>query len=236
MKESTYIPKGQLSNYVKFIWCNENYVPEISTERVLPSGSSQLIINLHDNEFRHYYGPDRRKKTYEPIIITGIHSGHIFLDSQTRISTIGVVQKPGAVSALFQIPADKFKDKVISLDSVLSMDVSELRDRLIDADHHFKKFKIMELFLNRLLDLQHQLHPAVDYGLHQIDLHHGTQSVANIIDKIGYSRRWFSEVFRNSVGISPKQYSRIQRFQHNLMRIRKLEEPNWPKLALSFGY
>lgn len=236
MQESTYIPNERLSSYVKFIWCCENYTPESSKERVLPTGSSQLIINLNNQKFRHFRGDEFQEKVYDPAIITGIRSGHIFLDSYTRISTLGVVLKPGATSALFRIPSDEFLNQAASLDSVLKAGISELRDRLIAASTHKKKFSLMESFLSRLLNSEYQLHPAVDFAISQIDKKKGLLPISEILNQTGYSRRWFSQIFRNTVGIPPKQYARIQRFQYNLQLIRKTGTPNWPELAVSNGY
>lgn len=88
MTESKYIPKRKLSTCVEFIWYNDGYEPLSRKERVLPAGSSQLIINLGNDRFRHYEGSDQHPKEYDPVIVAGVHTGHIFLDSHTRISTI----------------------------------------------------------------------------------------------------------------------------------------------------
>lgn len=236
MQESTYKPNGRLSRYVKFIWCCENYTPESSKERVLPTGSSQLIINLNNQKFRHFRGDEFQEKVHDPAIITGIRSSHIFLDSHTRISTLGVVLKPGAIPALLRIPSDEFQGQVASLESVLKADISGLRDRLIAASTHQKKFSLMESFLSSLLNSEHQLHPAIDFAVSQIDKQNGLLPISEILNQTGYSRRWFSQIFRNTVGISPKQYSRIQRLQSNLQLIRKAGTPNWPEMAISNGF
>lgn len=236
MQESTYIPEGRLSNYVKFIWCNENYTPESSTERVLPSGSSQLIINLDNKKFRHFSNDKSHEYLYDPLILTGVRANHIFLDSHTRISTIGIVLKPGAITAFFQIPASEFQSQVVSLGDVLNRDVSEIREQLAATSSHQEKFVLIESFLLNLLDPEHELHPAVQFTIEQINKQNGSISVSQVLSKIGYSRRWFSQLFRETVGIPPKQFSRIQRFQKNLSLIREKNPPDWAQLAVSNGY
>lgn len=236
MQESTYIPNGRLSNCVKFIWCNENYAPESSTERVLPSGSSQLIINLDNKKFRHFNSDKSQEHLYDPVILTGVRAKHIFLDSHTRISTIGIVLKPGAIAALFQIPASEFQGQVVSLGAILDKDISEIREQLAAASSHQEKFVLIESFLLNLLDPEYQLHPAVHFAIEQINQQNGSISVSQVLNKIGYSRRWFSQIFRETVGIPPKQFSRILRFQNNLSLIREKNPPDWAQLAISNGY
>lgn len=236
MQESTYTPTGRLSKYVKFIWCNENYIPETSKERVLPSGSSQLIINLDNKMFRHYNGDKSQEYLYDPVILTGVRTNHIFLDSHTRISTMGIVLKPGAMTALFKTPASELQAQVVPLGAVLKRDVAEMREQLAELSLHQEKFTLIESFLLRLLNKEHQLHPAVDFAIAQIHQQNGLISVSEVLNKIGYSRRWFSQIFRETVGIPPKQFSRIQRFQHNLRLIRGKNSQDWAQLAVSNGY
>lgn len=237
MTEATYIPEGKLSACVEFIWYNDGYKPLSRKERVLPVGDAQLIINLGNDRFRHYEGTgEQRQVEYDPVILAGVHTGHIFLDSHTRISTIGVVLKPGATSALFGIPAGEFKNQVVSLGSFLKTDVTELRQRLIAAPALPDKFSLVESFLSHHLDPESQPNPAVLYAVEQINSTGGVQPISEILDNIGYSRRWFSEVFRGLNGLTPKQYARICRFQHTLEVIRSSQIPDWSGLAFNCGY
>lgn len=235
MAQHTYIPNGRLSAYVEFIWCSIEYNPQSAKERVLPSGASQLIINLGSKKFRHF-GSAGGRQEYTHTIVTGIHTGHIFLDPTTRISTMGVVLRPGATAALFGVPATEFKNRVISLGDLLSADMSSLRDRLIAAPTSKDRFHLLETFLCRQLDPGFRIKPAITFGVKQIDLHHGATHISDIREKTGYSRRWFSKSFKEMAGITPKQYARICRFQHVLSTIREHENPNWPELAISCGY
>lgn len=236
MNESIHIPSGRIARYVKFIWCSENYDPESPKERVLPTGSSQLIINLENKAFRHFSEDKSQEYLYDPVIVAGIQSGPVFLDSYSRISTMGVVLRPGAIAAFLRLPAQKFQDQVISLEAILKRDISELREQLVAAATHQEKFVLLETFLSSLLDPEYQLHPAVDFAISQIDLANGSIPIAKIHNKIGYSRRWFSQIFRDTAGITPKHFSRILRFQHTLNLIREINKPDWSQFAISNGY
>src|SRR6266568_3166974 len=45
-----YKPKPPLSKFVDNVWLYEGYVPEQKTERILPTGTLELAINLRQNE------------------------------------------------------------------------------------------------------------------------------------------------------------------------------------------
>lgn len=237
MAEYEYIPDGLLSSYVKFFWVSEDYTPASSRERLLPNGSSQLIINMGHQKFRHFKTADSHKeKEYDPAVITGIHTHNIFLDSYCRISTIGAVFRPGALSALFNTPAHAFKNDVVSLQTLVGSQISALRQQLVETASAEAQCKLLETFLSRRLDTSFQPNPAVIYSVEQLNNKNGTPRIAEIRDKIGYSRRHFSGLFKQLVGITPKQYAKICRFQYTLTLMHHRDIRDWADVALAGGY
>ena len=55
-------------------------------------------------------------------------------------------------------------------------------------------------------------------------------------DQAGVSRQYLTRVFREDVGVSPKLYCRLSRFQAALKLARKGEQVNWADLAIGAGY
>jgi AraC-like DNA-binding protein len=62
-------------------------------------------------------------------------------------------------------------------------------------------------------------HPAVRYALDVFDRSNGARAVGDVVQGIGISSRRFWELFRNEVGLSPKAFCRICRFNEVLRRI-----------------
>jgi len=79
-------------------------------------------------------------------------------------------------------------------------------------------------------------HPAVRYALEQFDAFALFRSVADVTAQIGLSSRRFIEIFRNQVGLTPKLYCRIRRFQKVLAAIDDASEVDWTGVALKCGY
>jgi methylphosphotriester-DNA--protein-cysteine methyltransferase len=44
------------------------------------------------------------------------------------------------------------------------------------------------------------------------------------------------DVFRSEVGLHPKLFHRVQRFQRLVIQLHRLSEPEWGQLALEDGY
>src|SRR2546425_7733202 len=51
-----YKPKPPLSKFVDSFWLYEGNEAEHKTERILPTGTLELVINLRQNELRFYDG------------------------------------------------------------------------------------------------------------------------------------------------------------------------------------
>ena len=60
--------------------------------------------------------------------------------------------------------------------------------------------------------------------------------VRKLTREAGVSDHRFIDVFRSEVGLSPKLFHRVQRFQRVLIQVRRLPEPEWEQLALEAGY
>jgi len=63
-----------------------------------------------------------------------------------------------------------------------------------------------------------------------------THTIADVTERIGLSSRRFIEVFRDEVGLTPKLFCRVRRFQQVLHLIRSGQQVDWASVALTCGY
>src|SRR5262249_58525693 len=62
------------------------------------------------------------------------------------------------------------------------------------------------------------------------------RSVLDVAREAGLSRRRFAQLFREQVGLTPKLYCRLCRFQGVLRQISLSAPVDWADLALAGGY
>ena len=62
------------------------------------------------------------------------------------------------------------------------------------------------------------------------------ESIGEMIGKVGLSPRRFVQVFTEEVGVTPKLFCRIRRFQQVLRRIQKERRVEWVDVATDCGY
>jgi AraC-like DNA-binding protein len=53
---------------------------------------------------------------------------------------------------------------------------------------------------------------------------------------VGLSQRRFIELFNEQVGLTPKVFCRVRRFQHAIRRAHRNRAINWSELAVDCGY
>ena len=158
------------------------------------------------------------------------------VDTATLQSAMGVVFRPGGARAFFVEPAAAFCNESVPLDEVWGSTAGDLRDRLRAASTVTEKFRVLEETLLQQIDQRRQLHGAVRYALREIARDSPVRSVLDVARDAGMSRRRFAQLFREQVGLTPKLYCRLARFQSVLRRIGVGARVDWADLALAGGF
>jgi AraC-like DNA-binding protein len=163
-------------------------------------------------------------------------SKFVVLDTSTPFSVIGAHFKPGGSFPFFGMPAGEFQDLHVPLEAVWGNDANNVQERLLRAKTRHARFRILEHALLQKSKGRLVKHPAVPYALKIFSDAEIPCSVADVTEQIGLSARRFIDVFRNEVGLSPKLYSRVRRFQKVLEAFQRIPDPDLTDTALSFGY
>jgi AraC-like DNA-binding protein len=110
----------------------------------------------------------------------------------------------------------------------------ELREKLCAASTTTERFDVLEGYLRGRLRRGQAGDAVVGAALEQ--LRGEGSSIALIARELGMSHRRLIEVFTRQVGLTPKRFDRIQRFQRALSVTLTSKQRNWTELALDCGY
>jgi AraC-like DNA-binding protein len=171
-----------------------------------------------------------------PSLVLGIRSHYSVIHTAVLQSAMGVVFWPGSSRVFFDSPADAFYNESIPLDLLWGSKASELRDRLRAASTALKKFRILESALLARVNKGFELHTAVRYALREFARAPHIRSVLDVTKETGLSRRRFAQLFREQVGLTPKLFCRLHRFQGVLRQIALDAPVDWADVALAGGY
>lgn len=229
-----------LSTFVESIWLHDGMPPAHRAERRLPDGMLSLIFNLRDDEIRLYAPHDLAQvRRYPGALLTGARSSFALLDTATATSVLGVQFKPGGASAFLPWPADEIQGSELSLELVWGNEALDLREQLSAEPSPAQQFALVEPFLLARLNVDYAPHPAVTFALDQLQTSR-KRTITRVSDQLALSRTRFNQIFRAAVGLTPKQYQRVQRFQMVLAQLERSAEQKrsvcWSELAATCGF
>ena len=242
-----YYPKPPLSDFIENFWLYENYEPEQSQDRILPSGTFELVINLREDELR-IYDPSQPEsyRRYPGALVSGAYSAYFVIDTRQEHTLLGVHFKPGGAYPFLGIPADALSDTHVSLETLWGHAAVRLRERLCESASPEERFHVVEDTLKEQLFRPLEHHYAVLFGLDALGSTGPMESFTggddtlrtrNVVRQIGISERRFIQVFRDEVGLTPRRFFRIQRFHRALTLLQKtLAAPDGARLAVECGY
>ena len=155
----------------------------------------------------------------------------------TRSEMIGVYFEPGSTLALLQVPAMELTDHVVDLEDVWGAQSAPLADELAGLDEEARVDRLEAALLKRL-----RRAPSSRLSIDVIGIARWARAepvsitVRRLADAAGVSRQHLTRVFRQVVGVSPKRYCRLARFQAGLIYAGVGAGVNWAQVAAELGY
>ena len=232
-----WVPGPPLSEFVELLWLYEGYTQPHEKERLLPDGTMELVINLHEDRARIYDPRDSSQfRTLRGSLLAGPHSQFFVIDTAGQYSVIGAHFRPGGGFPFFDLPAGELHNTLVSLEDLWGGRAGELRERLLAAPIPAVKFHVLEQAL--LARAAHRLerHRAVSFALGEFRQRPNARAIADVTDQIGLSAKRFIQVFNDQVGLTPKLFCRVRRFQRAIHSLRRGQPVAWAAVAADCGY
>jgi len=216
-------PGPPLSEFIELFWLFEKATPSHQSERVLPTGTVELVINLGDMTAGGF-----------DAVVCGPHSRFFVLDTSEPASVIGVHFKPSGAFPFFALPLGELRNCHVPLGFLWGGRAREVRERLLAADGPEARLLLLEHLLLPLLRRFEFRHAAVSHAL--AAFRRGPRRIADVVDETGLSPRHFIRLFNDEVGLTPKSFCRIRRFQRTVALLHRRQIVDWAEMALACGY
>ena len=227
-----YIPRPPLSDFISVIWYWDGYCQPHPRERLLPNGAMTIAFNLGE---RPTSLDSCRTDVTSAQVICGARSTSMIIDTADMVTTLGIQFKPGGGFPFLRMPASELSDQCVPLDDVFGSGAKGLREKLLESPTPAGKFAVAEQWLlSRARQLQR--HPAVAFATERFVGGSFAQPLSSVMERIGYSQRHFNQLFSSEVGLTPKRFLRVRRFQRVITSIAGSESVDWAELALRCGY
>ncbi len=220
-----------LKNIINYFWVLESEADVSVNHKLLPVSNVDMIFNFCSSPIT-YINEEGNTET-KSIHLNGIHNRCYSIVQTGKLKVFGVSFHEAGLFPILKLPLNKLADKTINLDDIVTEFTDEIMEKTVLADTDKEIFKIIENKIVDLLDIS--LMP--DKSIYSILKLYKSGENLNINDfclDTGINRRTFERIFNKYIGINPKLFMRINRFQK---AIKELHQANLlTSIAYDYNY
>ena len=236
-------PTGILSKYIQNYFIVETYnsIDFMPKERVYPTGNATMVF--------HYGSPsifqkkDSSKNIEPNLVICGQQTSYYDLSLSGKTGMILIVFRPHGVKSFFNFPITELLNENLSLHDLINNETIELEDKLFNSPNNRQRITLLENFLiKRLITygegfaVHNNEFERVEHALKIIENSKGQIKTQDIAPEVCLGIKQFERTFSKYVGINPKKYASIVRFQNVIQMRRKHKNSSMFQLAFDNGY
>lgn len=219
-------PAPALAPFVESLWyCTTS--PPYHLERALPTGGMQILVNLHADELASYRAD--RVDRVAGAALQGASARPALIDTAHQRAIAGVAFRPGGAYPFFEAPPSATADLLVGLGDLWGHAGPGLRERLLAAPSPAAALDTLGAVLLGRLARPLEADPGLAFAARA--LARGV-SVREVSERLGTTRQSFARRFGERVGLTPKRYARVRRFQ----RLLVASSGDWAARAAEAGY
>jgi AraC-like DNA-binding protein len=153
-----------------------------------------------------------------------------------RVDLFGVRFQPSGAYPFLRTPLSEITDRIESLDSLIGRDADETIERIAAAAGFEDRICVFEGFFLGSLNASETSDDTACRLSRAVLERRGQISVSELCSYSGLGERTLERTFQRFVGLPPKTFARIIRFQHLVRRIETADSNRLLETALDFGY
>jgi AraC-like DNA-binding protein len=215
----------------------EDPAASAEAQRIVPDGRPELIFNLGQPFESEACGQWKRQPQS---FVAGQITRPLLLRARGPAKIVGIRFHPHGAGRVLGVPLHELTDSVVALDAI-STDLHRRLQRIgelsVAGDGHSADClpTLATLMAEMAQDHGNDDDPQISAAVSAFESTAGAAEVAEVADQVGLSSRQLQRRFRRAVGISPKLFSRMQRFQR-VFQTMETQALNWVDAAIECGY
>lgn len=221
-----YQPREELRPYVRYYWTLESNEPfNILT---FPIGCPQIIF--HKKSPLYIPELDRSQSQFT---INGQVNFPAHICSDGKLDMIVAVFYPHTIDMFIDTPPSSFYNMEISGYDIVNRKLNEVAQTIFDSEDHNECIAILEQYL--LSKIKPCLNISRIGESIKAMFRIPSITVSSLADIACLSKRQYERTFSETVGMNPKEYSRVVRFQKALWLMQN-GELNYAGIASACGF
>jgi AraC-like DNA-binding protein len=155
-----------------------------------------------------------------------------------RAEAVGVYFRAGTAARFIGVPGADLQNRVVGLESLWGTEAFNLAEELNALSQESARIDRLESAL--LKQAARTKSPGTNIDIAGmaawIIRRRGLVAVERLAEATGLSRQHLTRVFRQNVGVTPKMYCRLARFQSTLTYTSPRNSIDWAQVAAQMGY
>ncbi len=225
------LPAPFLRRFIECYWfLRADEAASADPQPILPDGCMELVLNL-GAPFRRCH-PDGRSPASEEQpsrMLVGQMDHHVSVRATGPVDVVGVRFHPSGAHPLFRFPMAELTNELAPLEDVVS-----LPERLTSASSIKDRRRALDAILSSRFG-NAAPDPDFERAVSSVVEAEGRICVDALAANMGVGPRQLERRFRERVGLGPKRFAKVLRFQ-SVFRRAFLDERPWAELALDCGY
>ncbi len=235
MEYQKILPPDHLKNHVRYFWTLQSDAGEVTpkTFKTFADGSPGIIYQQSDKGV--FY---QEEKELPSVFLYGQTTKHANIYSPAAFQTIGVYFYPHALQTVFGLDASELTDTCLDLEALAKEQRASLSvEQLLDTTDVYKRIGLLCDYISqqiRRYDIPGN--KLVPYAISRIITTEGSIPLKTLLDELQLTERSFERKFLQGVGMSPKMFARICRFQASLNKLRNNQFDKLSDIAFEHQY
>lgn len=218
-------PCSLLEPFIKYYWILDYESNVVEPIRVIPYGCVQFTFYL--GERINSFGSNNDSSYKDQAVVTGQISSFFDVVPQGKIRLITIVFKPFGAKLFFDFPIFEIQNNIIPIKDINNKEWLDLENRLGDCvdnksivscleNNLLKKLEKNTLF-NSYSSINNE---RIMLAINRIDDSKGTINIKDLSSLACLSDKQFNRIFADYVGMNPKNFLRIIRYQSFLLKLQ----------------
>jgi AraC-like DNA-binding protein len=232
-------PLPVLQPYIEMFVYHSGLVTDYRKERLLPDGAVNLIFDLSGFP-KHTYDNQTLKpvRGYKRAWLSGMHKQPLVIETGTGATLVVARFRPGGAWPFFKFPLSEMADLVVDVETLWGDRFDALHDALMAVHHQPDAcFAILERFFFEVGQTsQLALPDFLDHAVQRISNAPHLLTMKELSHHMGYSQKHIIAQFTKCLGMKPKMFARVLRFQRMIHAVQHKQPTNWADFATQFGF
>jgi AraC-like DNA-binding protein len=204
--------------------------------REMPSGDIVLVISFGPAISVTDPAAEEGSLARHTSFVAGLHDGFAVTEHGGDQHGLQVDLTPLGAFQFFGLPMSAVAHRVTPFEDVFGSGATLLAEQLYEAQSWEERFSLLDATIARRLAERLPASPDVAWAWRRLTETDGRVAIGMLTDELGCSRRHLTARFREQVGISPKTFARILRFDRAVRRLRRDGEERLVEIAYDCGY